>query len=155
MSKLWSASGTIEALGNSDIKKDGTLYSVVKLRTADGKPQSISDVVFMKRAHVEAVVGAKLDLLGFTSKGKSLVYAVVRDGEVSEDIEQVGQGKMLFLLMASVFIVLAVVLAWTIIVPLLALPGIAVGLMNASRLPGGGEMRRALARHLAGRASPS
>ena len=155
MSKFWSASGTIEALGNSDIKQDGTLYSVVKLRTPDGKPQTMSDVVFMRRTHVEAVVGGRLDLLGFTSKGKNLVYAVVRDGEVSEDIEQVGKTKKLFLLMAAVFIVPAVVLAWTIIVPILALPAIVLNLVNASRLPGGGEMRRELARHLAARGASS
>ena len=158
MADYWSMSGTVEALGNSTFDRSGTRYSVLRLRGRDGRLQTLQDVIFPTNTHLDVQTGADLDMLGIKRKSRHLAFAVVRDGQVAEDISSLGKPKRMFLQMALIWLTAAAVFALLGPLILLApLPGIIGGyhLLMFFQIPSETDMRSRLSEFLASRRVPA
>ena len=143
------AEGTIEGLGNSEVQKTGTLYSVVKLRSSDGKARTLTDVGFARRCNVEIQPGASVRLLGAPVDGKVLVFAVRSDDEVVDDVAEIAKAKGSVMNLAVMLVLLCIVTIWTIIIPLLLVSHVIRNFRVAGQIPSEADMRREIAARLA------
>lgn len=148
MSEYVDAEGRIEGLGNSEVQKTGTLYSVVKLRSPDGKAINLTDVAFPRRCNVEIQVGEHVRLLGIPVDGKVLVFAVQSDGEVVDDVAELSKAKGSLRLFAVTLVLLCVVTIWTIIIPLMLVSTVIRNFRVVRQIPSEADMRREIAARL-------
>jgi hypothetical protein len=114
--------GKIEGLGNAQVAKFGTFYSVVKFRTSEGKAVTLSDVALGPRCNIEFQLGSYVRLLGKMVDGKVLVFAIRSDDEVADDVAEIVKGRGSMVRLGWLLILLSVVTFWTIIAPIVLLP---------------------------------
>ncbi len=148
MADYIDAEGRIEALGNSEIQKNGTLYSLVKLRGADGKVETLTDVVFARCCNVEAQVGEDVRLLGFPINKNIMVFGLRSDGEVTDDVAEISKARGPLTVLGLSMMAMGVLTIWTIIIPIMVLPSAIRCLRNASAIPSEVDMRREIAARL-------
>lgn len=144
MAKLWTSTGTVESVGNSTIKQNGTLYSVVKLRADDGKLQTINNLLLARNTHTELSVNRKLTFLGFKAGTNNPAYAVIHNDDLSEDVSDFARTKQRMKFAGILGIILSFVLLLTlvgIVFAIVSLPVSIIMLRNSTMLPTEDEMR--------------
>lgn len=141
----WTASGTIEVLGNSVFQKDGILYSGARVRQTDGKSRILRDLLVARDCHLLVNVGAQVAMVGVILEKKHLLVALRTEGETVDDVDAVLRTKRTLTTMGIGYGAVALLLCWTIVMPLaLAFPVIRVP-RNAASLPTVGEMEAMVA----------
>ena len=135
MADFWNAAGTIEAMGNAEIKPDGLLYSVIRIRQPNGQYRAISNFMVARQCHLLVNVGAEVALVGFVLEGKHVLVALKTEGETVDDIDAVLQSKKTLRLLGYGYGGVAVLLCWTVIMPLVLLVQVIRVFRNAGMMP--------------------
>lgn len=115
MAEFWTAEGTVEALGQSELKKEGTEYSVVRLVDPAGGRVTFQKVGVGPNVSMDLAVDAVVRLLGYRVSIGNVIYAVVRDGQPSSDLELWGKARRTLMLVGWSLVLLGLALAITIV----------------------------------------